>query len=448
MPRFPTYLHLAPSGVWHFRARIGGHIHKRSLATRDTLTAQRLALSWVYALRMPKTLNIDDIVRSFKRGELSDLTVKGVSLPNGTKVESVEINNDEDQQRWREFMATTGGGLAWARDEAPVAEKVSVGKASTAWLLAILSETLPKTITQKRAAVESFAEHFGRGRYVAEVDRPAVAGWLDSLRIGGLSAPTIVNKASYVRGFLDWCRGRGWIHFPKGENPAAGIIKFGKREKRRRRGLGFRAFTDDQIATLYSPEAVARLRPDARWGVVLGLYTGARVSEIGQLALDDFVEVEGIPCFRITDEGAGQSLKTDASRRTIPIHSDLLTLGLMKHVDALRTAGKRKLFSKVSDTVINGQGQWLSKAFSYHLRAMKVSVDKGRVGFHSLRSTMVHKLQDAKVVDEVRAAIVGHELDDEHHQAYSRAITPAEMLVDLRRVSFGLDLKAIGDLLR
>jgi len=32
----------------------------------------------------------------------------------------------------------------------------------------------------------------------------------------------------------------------------------------------------------------------------------------------DFVEVDGIPCIRINDDTVGQSLKNDASSRTIP----------------------------------------------------------------------------------------------------------------------------------
>jgi hypothetical protein len=50
--RLPSYLHLAPSGVWHFRQRVpadlirafGMRLFKRTLHTRDVLTARRLAL--------------------------------------------------------------------------------------------------------------------------------------------------------------------------------------------------------------------------------------------------------------------------------------------------------------------------------------------------------------------------------------------------------------------
>jgi len=40
------------------------------------------------------------------------------------------------------------------------------------------------------------------------------------------------------------------------------------------------------------------------------------MAEVEQLTLSDFIEVEGIPCFRITDEEEGQSVKSDISVQT------------------------------------------------------------------------------------------------------------------------------------
>ena len=45
-----------------------------------------------------------------------------------------------------------------------------------------------------------------------------------------------------------------------------------------------------------------------------------------------------------------------------------------------------------------------------------------------LRKTVVQGLQDLGVQAEARAAYAGHELDDEHHAAYSRAPTMQELL--------------------
>ncbi|SUZ27903.1 phage-related integrase [Xanthomonas euroxanthea] len=69
---------------------------------------------------------------------------------------------------------------------------------------------------------------------------------------------------------------------------------------------------------------------------------------------------------------------------------------------------------------------------------------KAKRGFHSLRKTVIQELQGAGVVSELRAQLVGHELDDEHHVTYSRAFTAKEKLDGLRAVSPGLSVLAYG----
>lgn len=161
------------------------------------------------------------------------------------------------------------------------------------------------------------------------------------------------------------------------------------------------------------------------------------------MRLVDFVEGTDGPCIHITDEGKGQSLKTENSDRTVPVHRDLIALGLLDRVATLRASGETRLFPRAKVGGVNGMGNWLSKAFSYHIAREGVAVEKGRLGFHSLRSTLIQRLQDAGVHDEIRAAIAGHELGDEHHQSYSRDALPAEMRAALNKVDFGLDLAGL-----
>ncbi|EQD66990.1 phage-related integrase, partial [mine drainage metagenome] len=60
-------------------------------------------------------------------------------------------------------------------------------------------------------------------------------------------------------------------------------------------------------------------------------------------------------------------------------------------------AGATRLFPRAKVGGVNGMGNWLSKAFSYHLRREKATVERGRLGFHSLRSTLIQRLQDVGV---------------------------------------------------
>jgi integrase len=70
-----------------------------------------------------------------------------------------------------------------------------------------------------------------------------------------------------------------------------------------------------------------------RWVPWLCVYTGARVAEVCQLRKEDVLDVEGIPCLRITAEAG--PLKTPNSERIIPIHSALIAEGFLTFIAAL-----------------------------------------------------------------------------------------------------------------
>ncbi|KRE90075.1 hypothetical protein ASG87_18900 [Frateuria sp. Soil773] len=163
----------------------------------------------------------------------------------------------------------------------------------TQWLAEIKSSTRPKTFKIKTTAVEGFARHYGEKSSLKDAGRIDVGNWVQALRAGGLQTPTIVNKCSYLRGFFDWAKVRGYYPpFAKDENPASGQVVYGTREKRKRRALGFKPFTNEQIQALYDAKAMeAGLSESARWGAWVGLYTGARVAEVGQLTLADFTRI-------------------------------------------------------------------------------------------------------------------------------------------------------------
>jgi integrase len=321
-----------------------------------------------------------------------------------------------------------------------------IGKAAEQWLRSIKADTIPKTLIIKTAAVMGFVRHVGSKKMMHEVQREDVHAWVEALRASGLQTPTLVNKTSYLRGFFTWAASSGCFpRFPKVENPAAGHVIFRKQEKQRRKAFGFKAFTIEEIQRLYAPDALAKLSEGARWGAVIGLYTGARVSEIGQLALVDFTTVDGIPCLTITDEGEGQSVKNHPSIRTIPIHPDLLALGLMDRVERLRAQGEKRLFPKVKMGSVNGLGDWLSKAYGRHILAVGISKPaKGKHGFHSLRKTAIQTMKSAKVPLEWRCAYVGHDLDEEHVETYSGNYGPSGMLDAVRAgLNWGLIIDPI-----
>src|SRR5688500_16201247 len=85
---------------------------------------------------------------------------------------------------------------------------------------------------------------------------------------------------------------------------------------------------------------------------------------------------------------------------------------------------------------INGRGNWITKAFGAYLKKVAADWPAAKRGFHSLSKTVIQEMQGAGVASELRAQIVGHELEDEHHATYSREFTPREKLQGVKSKDF------------
>jgi integrase len=74
----------------------------------------------------------------------------------------------------------------------------------------------------------------------------------------------------------------------------------------------------------------------AFWLPLLGLFTGARLGELAPLTAADVTtdQATGIPIITITeDRENGRRLKTAASARVVPVHPELVRLGLLRFVE-------------------------------------------------------------------------------------------------------------------
>lgn len=470
---FPHYLTRAASGLYVFRMRVPADL--RGTVGRDfikrgvghNLLAARLAaldLSARYAVafnelrghRMAeKKITVDEVLRNVADNGSRNYTIV---TRDGIRIEA---HDAADHARAMEAVEAIGrfdlaprAGTVTPPVTPPVAEAITLTKASQAWLKSMEATTRPKTLTIKKTAVTALVDYLGAGRQVHTIARPDMARFYQHLRDGGAATPTVFNKQSYLGGaggFFAWAQASG--HYPAGDNPGQGHIRYTTKEKRQRKKLGFKAFDLEQVRTLYSPENFARLSPGAKWAALIGLYTGARASEVGQLLTLDVAEVDGVPSMRFCDEGDDQHVKTDKSNRVVPIHTDLLELGLLEYVDSLRGRGDWRIFPQASATAKNGAGNWISKAFGYYLGNLSGGWKPAKRGFHSLRKTVIKEMQGAGVPSELRVQITGHELDDEHHATYSRDFTAAEKLngvgnsPGLSVLAYGLDLNALRPLL-
>nr|WP_158217365.1 site-specific integrase [Microbulbifer agarilyticus] len=147
------------------------------------------------------------------------------------------------------------------------------------------------------------------------------------------------------------------------------------------------------------------------WLPLLGFWTGARVGELTQMHLSDIQEIDGILCAVVDDdEEDGKRVKTNAARRTFPIHSALLELGFRDYVEQVRASGATRLLESIP-LGSRKPGEVASKWFNetYRARHLPSEFKEDKKVFHSLRRTFITAGLNAKIDLLDLQSMVGHE---------------------------------------
>ncbi len=140
------------------------------------------------------------------------------------------------------------------------------------------------------------------------------------------------------------------------------------------------------------------------WLICIALFSGMRLEEITQLDPKDdiYEDAAGILVFDINSRN-GKSLKNNSSQRLIPVHSQLISMGLVAYIEKIKTKSSR-LFP--NSTIRDGRtGKNLGKKANYFINNI-VGI-KGKT-LHSFRHTFATMLKRAKVDESIAAEILGH----------------------------------------
>ncbi|AWN35141.1 site-specific integrase [Methylobacterium radiodurans] len=146
----------------------------------------------------------------------------------------------------------------------------------------------------------------------------------------------------------------------------------------------------------------------AYWFPLIALFSGARRTEIAQLKVGDVRQGEaGIWYIDITNEGADQNLKTMSSARSVPVHHELIRLGLLDVVAAQArvqppSAPLWPSFAPPIDPKVKAWTKWFGRYLGVHV------VDSAAKTFHSFRHTFKRACREAGLSEEVHNALTGH----------------------------------------
>jgi len=201
------------------------------------------------------------------------------------------------------------------------------------------------------------------------------------------------------------------------KNPAIGV------KPAKDKGQTRDTFSLDDIAIILNSSAVAgNFRPvggageAAKWVPLIALYTGARLTEVGQLLLTD-IKVEGaIHYFDFTtlddDGNAVKTLKNATSRRRVPVHHKIIEAGFLDYLAKLRATRQRYLFPLLPHgngdprLVMKPWGKWWGRYSD------TLGITSSRKPFHSTRHAFKRACRRAGIGKDVHSELTGHATSD------------------------------------
>lgn len=196
-------------------------------------------------------------------------------------------------------------------------------------------------------------------------------------------------------------------------------------------------FTNDDLKKIFNaatyPSADGK-KPYRFWLPLLGLYTGARLSELSQLYIDDVVTVSGITCLHIRAGREDQRLKTPSSERLIPIHSKLRELGFLDFVKRTGEQGHERIFPEFSWHNRHGYGAIPSKWFARLRADLGFRDGAAKKDFHSFRHTLADHLKQKGVAESLVGGILGHQTGGITFGRYGKDFRPEVLAAVIEQV--------------
>ena len=238
----------------------------------------------------------------------------------------------------------------------------------------------PKETANQQNYISTFVNHIG-DRVLSgytKADAVAFKTWL----LGSGKSPTTINKYIQKLSLLF-----SWLadHTEQTTDIFKGLKLKRVKEVNARSG-----YTDAELKQ-FDMWTKAQ-EPWRMWIALIGRYHGLRSNEACQLYSDDIQKVNGVWCFNIRATRDGQSLKTEASQRLVPIHSKLLDGGFLDFVASRRGGRLFKELPYRNHCYSHLFGQWFSR---------NRPVDKD---FHSLRHTVALNIRDNRPDQKIKTA--------------------------------------------
>lgn len=241
-------------------------------------------------------------------------------------------------------------------------------------------------------------------------------------------SPTSVKKyLATVKGMFAWAFANDKIP----ANPTSGVVARAKKNSGVKRKPRF-PFSESDIDKIFGSPLFVGAKSSARlnepgdylisdhnyWLPLLALFSGARLTELGQLNIADVKQSQGGTWYldittefdeedAITHPEIVKQLKNESSIRKVPLHKTLIEMGFLDYVKSMKPMGRKVFPSLRADSRGRLTGNY-SQAFGRWLR--KIGIKSQTKVFHSFRHMFKDACRSAAIQTEIHDRLTGHAL--------------------------------------
>ena len=384
----------APNGYFYLRLQRNGTDRRISLKTRNLAEAELSAA--IFRATISRMTIDPNKIKSWTLetdGENIKITTEDNDADRASAIEAVKAYVVGRRSNYSDLDAPNPPALT---------STISVKNALAEYLPFLhKSDIAFKTQRMAESVLADLVKKLGACFDMSKINDEVIEiKWLEK-RLKVVAKTTAKRDLTFIRGFVAWAADR-----KRKYTPAALTLTV------EAKGENWSYLSAADLKLIFDNLPLLARQPWQLFIPIIALYTGARIAEIATLQTADFIEKNGIQAMRL------RGTKTDASDRTIPIHPDLIELGLLQLVAARLKKSKINLFD-IAHHNQNGAGATASKWYTKYKNSIGLK-DKLKV-FHSFRPTIVDHLKQAGSGFEARCQYVGHDAGGGvHNKIYGR----------------------------
>ncbi len=178
------------------------------------------------------------------------------------------------------------------------------------------------------------------------------------------------------------------------------------------------------------------------WLPLLALFTGARLSELGQLRVCDVRFDDGDVAYLDIGTSGGRTVKTRTSVRKVPIHPELRIMGFLAYVERVRAAAgaEATLWPMLKSAENRSRTAAFSQWFGNYLRRKPINISDKRKVFHSFRHLFKDMCRNAGLSEDVHDALTGHAAGKSVGRSYGSGHSVSRLFAEISKLTAPVDL--------